>query len=122
QTSVLALPQTPQSGFVVPLGKPDHALPSQCRIAPPSPTAQTSVLALPHTPRRLFVAPLGKADHALPSQCTIVPYPPTAQTSVLVLPHTPPREFVGPLEADVGLVPPTLFSIVASVADTQNML
>ena len=129
QTSVLALPHTPASGYGVPLETGDHALPSQCRIVPLAPTAQTSVLALPHTPQRRFVVPLETGDHAPPSQCRIVPPSPTAQTSVLALPHTLVSQFVVPLEAVDQPVPsqcrivppsPTVQTSVLALPHAEN--
>src|SRR3989442_12509636 len=74
----------------MPLETGAHALRSQWRIAPASPTAHTSVLALPHTARRAVPVQMER-DHALPSQCRILPFASTAQTSVLALPHTAER-------------------------------
>jgi hypothetical protein len=73
---------------VVPLDEDDQALPFQCAIAPPTPTAQTSLVPLPHTPENPAEVPLGEEDQALPFQCTMVPNSPTAQTSLAPLPHT----------------------------------
>src|SRR2546422_873248 len=94
QTSVLALPHTPQTRFVVPLETEDHTVPSQCRIVPVAPPGGSALL-----PQPWFVVPLETEDNTVPSLWRMVPFgqpggsgvppQPTAQTSVLALPHTP---------------------------------
>src|SRR2546425_6064191 len=121
QTSLLALPHPPlRWGPVVPLAaEAAHAVPSQCRIVPPSPTgpaaqptAQTSLLALPHTLGRKNAVPLAATAHALSSERRIMPLWPTAQTSLLALPHTPESGLVPleeadhPLPSQCKIVPP----------------
>src|SRR2546422_9315426 len=90
QTSVLALPHTPQTWFVVPLETEDHTVPSQCRIVPfgqpgepglhPQPPPHTPALALPHTAGQPLLLRHGTAHRPPPSRRTRAP-PPTAEHS-----------------------------------------
>src|SRR5579872_5523979 len=51
--------------------------PSECRIRPPSPTAQTSPGPLPHTARSASGGVIATGDHCMPFHCSI-PWLPTA--------------------------------------------
>src|SRR5690242_14246184 len=90
---------TPSRSSVVLLGTVDHAEPSQCTIAPESPTLHTSWLALPETECRPVYIPtgLGEAIQRVPCQWMIVASRPTAHTSLAPDPHTLNRAIDVPL-------------------------
>src|SRR6516164_7225052 len=81
----------PSRNTVVPVETGPHAVPSQRRVAPESPTAQTSFAALPQTAVRSVVLPLATDAQPEPSQCAVAPPLPTAQTSDAPLPHSPAK-------------------------------
>lgn len=78
------LPQTARSQVfpAVASGSRDHATPSQCWMAPHSPTIQTSFAAVPQIPRSEPAAgTVASTDQAVPSQWRTVPASPTTHAS-----------------------------------------
>jgi hypothetical protein len=68
-------------GFVVPEGLADQALPSQCTIAPPQPTAHTSLSLAAQTPSRSLSLTWKVPVQRLPDQRSTVPPSPTTQVT-----------------------------------------